>query len=203
MKALAKILVIIAAGGAGSRMGGHKPLAILGGRRLIDHALAHAMRHGGPVAVAAPAPFAGICAPHLPDPAADLGPIGALLAGVREAQRLRLQHVMLIGCDMPFLPDDLLPRLADVLPSHRAALAVRGGQVQPLAGLWQCDEPALAHFIATGGRSLHGFAQHQGWATAAWDDGGDDPFANINTPGDLAAAEARLRSHPPVVIPAR
>ncbi|WP_164158181.1 molybdenum cofactor guanylyltransferase, partial [Sandarakinorhabdus rubra] len=134
----------------------------------------------------------GITVPHIADPAPGLGPIGALAAGFGFAAGAGCDRLLLIGCDQPFLPADLLPRLAAAIAGAGAALPARGGQVEPLAGLWQVDEPALAAYIAGGGRSLHGFAQAQGHVTADWPAEGADPFANINTPADLAAANRRL-----------
>ena len=185
-------LILIAAGGAGSRLGGNKLLVRLAGRRLIDHVLDFAHRQGGPVAVAANAPLPGVLVPQLADHVPGLGPIGALQAGFAEAARLGRDQLLMIGCDLPFLPDDLLPRLAAALPGQGATLPLREGRLHPMASLWRVDPPALAAFVAAGGRALHSFARAQGMVTVEWNPTGNDPFANINTPDDLAAAEARL-----------
>jgi molybdopterin-guanine dinucleotide biosynthesis protein A len=185
-------LILVAAGGAGTRLGGNKPLARLGGRRLIDHALAFAGSQGEIVVLAAPAPIPGIACTVLPDPAPDLGPIGALLAGMAAAERRQLDRVLMIGCDQPFLPADLLARLAAALSGHGAAVPRRAGHLQPLAALWRVDRPALAAFVAGGGRALHGFAAARGFIAVDWSEPGPDPFANVNTPADLAAAAARF-----------
>jgi molybdopterin-guanine dinucleotide biosynthesis protein A len=50
---------------------------------------------------------------------------------------------------------------------------------------------ALADYIAQGGQSLWGFAERQGLVRVPWV-AADDPFTNINSPADLAAAEARF-----------
>lgn len=191
-------LILIAAGGAGSRLGGNKPLARLGGRRLIDHALAYACGQGDMVMLSAPAAIAGVMVPHLPDSVPGLGPIGALLAGMQAAAALGRERLLLIGCDMPFLPGDLLARLAAALPEPGAvpgaALPISRGHVQPLAGLWRVEVAALGRFVASGGRSVRAFAEARGLATVAWPADGPDPFASINTPADLAEAEHRLKT---------
>ncbi len=52
--------------------------------------------------------------------------------------------------------------------------------------------PALAAFLASGAKpKVMDFAALQGVATAPFPD--DGAFANLNTPEDLAAAEALLR----------
>jgi molybdopterin-guanine dinucleotide biosynthesis protein A len=181
--------IVIAAGGEARRMGGGKPLRSLAGMRLIDRALTFARRQGGPVAVAANASLPGVDVAHLPDQTPGIGPISALASGMDFAAAQGCDTLLLIGCDMPFLPDDLLPQLAAALPGHGAALPESGGRLHPMAGLWRVAVPAVADYIGGGGQSLWGFAERQGMVRVAWPDG---PFANINSPADLAAAEARL-----------
>ena len=53
--------------------------------------------------------------------------------------------------------------------------------------------PARAYCEA-GGRSLRGLAQHVGYTAVEWDAAPRDPFFNINSPADLAAAEALLQT---------
>ncbi len=188
--------IIIAAGGEARRMGGDKPLRLLAGRRLIDHALAFAQAQGGPVAVSANAALAGVDVPHLADRLPGIGPISALASGMEFAAAQGSDRLLMIGCDMPFLPSDLLPRLAAALPGHGAALPESGGRLHPLAGLWRVDAPALAAYIAAGGQSLWGFAERQGLVKVVWE-AGDDPFANVNSPADLAAAADRITARVP------
>lgn len=45
------LAVLVLAGGEGKRMGGAKPERMLGGRRLIDHAIDAARRYGEQVAI--------------------------------------------------------------------------------------------------------------------------------------------------------
>jgi len=181
--------IVIAAGGEARRMGGNKPARLLAGKRLIDHALAFAMRPGGPVAVSANAPIAGVDVPHLPDTTPGVGPISALASSMDFAAAQGCGTVLMIGCDMPFLPADLLPWLLAVLPGYGAALPESGGRLHTMAGLWRVDQAALADYIAAGGQSLWGFAERAGLVRVSWPEG---PFANLNSPADLAAAEARL-----------
>lgn len=181
--------IVIAAGGEARRMGGDKPVRLLAGRRLVDHALAFALRQGGPVAVSANGLLPGVAVAHLADRTTGIGPISALASGMGFAAAQGCDTLLMIGCDMPFLPDDLLPRLATALPGHGAALPESGGRLHPMAGLWRVAVPAVADYIGGGGQSLWGFAERQGMVRVAWPDG---PFANINSPADLAAAEARF-----------
>lgn len=190
---MAETAIVIAAGGMGRRMGGNKPLQLLGQQRLIDHALAFAMRHDAPVAVATSTAFPDVHLPQLADRQPGIGPISALASGMDFARTMGCDRLLLIGCDMPFLPDDLLARLAAALPGGGAALPESGQHLHPTAGLWRVDPSALASHIAAGGRSLWRFAERQGLVRVTWPEG---PFANINCPAALAAAEARLAALP-------
>lgn len=187
--------IVIAAGGDGVRIGGAKPLRLLGGRRLIDHAVAWAMRHSDAAAIAvrpgAPDWETGL--PLLPDRHPGIGPISALASACRFAGQQQRSAVLMIGCDMPFLPDDLLPRLQLALAGHAAAMPVSAGHHHPMAALWAADPVAVEAYVAGGGQSLWRYAHSAGVAEVPWQ-AAPDPFANINTAADLAAAELRLRT---------
>ena len=193
--------IVIAAGGEGRRMGGGKPQCRLGGRSLLEHAIARAAMQSDCLAIAVrdaqqvgQVPASAL--PVLRDAEPDLGPISALASAFGFAAGQRRAHVLLIGCDQPFLPLDLAQILSDALGDHQVAMPVRGDKFQPLAALWRVDQAALADYIGGGGRSLWRFAAQRGVVHVAWpvddapnDPSAPDPFANINDPATLAAAE--------------
>ncbi|PKP69460.1 MAG: molybdenum cofactor guanylyltransferase [Alphaproteobacteria bacterium HGW-Alphaproteobacteria-5] len=187
-------LIVIAAGGDGARIGGGKPARMLGGLRLIDHAVAWASRHGDAVALAVRPGEGdwGTGCPLLFDDHRGIGPISALASAFAHARAQDRDSVLMIGCDMPFLPADLAIRLSAALGERGAALPSSGGRVHPAAALWRPDVPALAAYMGGGGQSLWGFAETVGMIEVAWDADGADPFANINDAAALAAAEARM-----------
>ena len=106
---IANLPVVILAGGAGQRIGGGKPQRLLGGTRLIDRALSLARRWSDQVAIVAKAPLW----PGLPvltdDPSID-GPLGGLAAGLRHARALGADAMIVLPCDMPFLPGEMPDR---------------------------------------------------------------------------------------------
>ena len=187
--------IVIAAGGDGARIGGGKPGRMLGGGRLIDHAVAWARRHGDAVALAVRPGDGdwGTGCPLLVDRHRDIGPISALASAFDHACAHGRAAVLMIGCDMPFLPGDLVERLSAALNGKGAALPVSGGRLHPAAALWRPDRDALAAYIANGGQSLRRFAEAAGFAEVTWE-GAPDPFANVNDAAALAAAEARVRT---------
>lgn len=188
-----KMPVLILAGGEGSRIGGGKPLRLLGGRSLLNRAIeqarvwsdevAVAVRHGGQL------PVDGVRLFN--DPPELDGP----LAGLASALRIGRETVLTIPCDMPFLPADLPDRLGSVLTGHGAALAASGGQVHPVCGLWRLEALEQVYgYASSGRRSLIGFAEQVGFAAAEWPKEPVDPFFNINSPDDLETAERLLEA---------
>jgi molybdenum cofactor guanylyltransferase len=194
-----KPAIVIAAGGEGRRIGGGKPEQLLGGQRLLDRAIAMACAQSDCVALAvrdaAQAPKVAL--PLLGDAEAGIGPISALASAFRFAEQKSRSHVLLIGCDQPFLPDDLAAQLGAALGDGNVAMPVSRGRYQPLAALWRPDVGALTEYIAAGGQSLWRFAAARGvvhveWPAAA--EGASDPFANINDPAGLLEAERHLNT---------
>lgn len=193
-------VIIIAAGGDGERIGGGKPLRTLAGRRLLDHAIDWAQTQSDLVALALK-DTAQLPPSNLPirlDRQPGLGPISALDSAFRFGAEAGRAHAMLIGCDQPFLPPDLVAKLASRIGAHGAAMPVSLGRHQPMASLWRIDEAALEQFIAGGGRSLWRFASAVGAVSVEWEASAtEDPFANINDLDHLAKAAPRFRNRAP------
>ncbi|MBK9589658.1 MAG: molybdenum cofactor guanylyltransferase [Sphingomonadales bacterium] len=171
---------------------------MLGGQRLIDRMAGWARRHSDAVALSVRAGGQdwGTGLPLLTDPHVGIGPISALASAMEGASAMRRSHVLLIGCDMPFLPDNLIPRLISAICGAGAAVPESGGYLHPLAALWRVDVAAVERYIAAGGQSVRRFAETVGLVRVAWDLL-PDPFANINDAALLAKAEARFRDGAP------
>jgi len=187
------LLVAILAGGAGQRIGGDKPRRLLGGTCLLDRALTTARDSAAPVILVARTPgqvegFAGTVVLDAPGIA---GPLAGLLSALAWAAAAGADRVLTLPCDMPFLPGDLRPRLERALaPDLGAAVAASGGQLHPVCALWRtAAAPMLVQRAGQGRLSLHGLSEAVGRAVVDWPIDGGDPFANINTAADLAAAE--------------
>ena len=169
--------IVILAGGEGRRIGGGKPQRLLGGLTLLDRALRRARDWSDEVVVAT----GETDAPGIEGP---LGGVAAALALGGD--------VLTIPCDMPFLPDDLPDRLQG---KEAATVAASGGRLHPVCALWRARAAeGLADYVATGRRSLRGFAEAVGYEAVTWDAEPIDPFFNINDAEDLARAEALLKS---------
>jgi molybdenum cofactor guanylyltransferase len=172
--------IVILAGGEGTRIGGGKPRRLLGGETLLDRALRRARSWSGEVLVAAREG-----GDIMDDPAVE-GPLGGVAAALTLGG-----DVLTIPCDMPFLPDDLPGRLTT---DAAATVAASGGRLHPVCALWRmAAREALPAYLATGRRSLTGFAEAAGYRAVDWSIEPVDPFFNINDEADLARAEALLR----------
>jgi len=100
-------------------------------------------------------------------------------------------------CDAPFLPLDLVSRLAEpIVFGAPAAVAVGAGGLEPLFALWPVAaagriEAALAERRAGPSRVL----QEMGAERVSFGSTAEvDPFANLNTPEDLAVAESLAKT---------
>ena len=188
--------IVVLAGGEGRRMGGSKPRRRLGETSLVAHAVslarawsplvAIAVRSEDQVAGATDAPLI------LDDPGVE-GPIAGLATALAFARESGAARLLTIPCDAPRLPSDLLTRLGEALTATTlVAVASSGGTLHPTCALWRPAALArLPDYVASGRRSLQGFARDCGMAVTEWDIGDGDPFANANTPEDLAALQPR------------
>ena len=195
MTAGGKLAVAVLAGGDGSRIGGGKPLIRLGGRTLIERAFDRARSWSNQVVVVIRSreQLGEHDLPWIADAGGMEGPLAGLAAALEWACRLGADALLTIPCDMPFLPGDLATRLQDEAGEHDAAVAASAGELHPVCSLWR--NAAIYEFpryCASGRRSLRGFAEQLGFAEVEWPADPWDSFFNVNSPADLAAAEALL-----------
>jgi molybdenum cofactor guanylyltransferase len=188
-------LVLILAGGDGSRMGGSKPLRMLNGETLIERAIQKAAAWSDDVRISLrePGQIGQVGLPVVGD-APDLqGPLAGLGAGLRAGLDAGRETLLTLPCDMPFLPADYAARLRDARPPNGACLAGSEGHEHPVCGLWPVSAAldALPAYTALGRHSLRGLAAAIGYSTVWWD---GDPFFNVNSAADLAEAERRLQN---------
>ena len=118
------------------------------------------------------------------------GPLAGLQAGLNAASRALL---VTVPCDSPFLPADLVARLAAALEAKQADLAVAktGDQAHPVFAL--CRRAVLPHlsaFLEGGGRKIDRWYASLKVVEVAFDDEAE-AFSNINTPEELRAFEAQ------------
>ncbi|MCI0756473.1 molybdenum cofactor guanylyltransferase MobA [Teichococcus vastitatis] len=196
-------LGVILAGGQGLRMGGgDKPLRLLGGRPLLDHAVARLRPQVAALLLNANGDagrFAAWGLPVAPDAPPSQGPLSGVLAALdwAAARHPELPWVASVPGDTPFIPPDLVDRLhaAREAAGHDLACAASAGRWHPPVAVWPV---ALRHelraALSRGEGGIRRWAEPLGLAVAEWPARPRDPFFNCNTPAELAEAEVLLRS---------
>lgn len=190
---------VILAGGRGERLGGViKANLTIGGIRLIDRVRA-ALGGAAPVLVAR----GGFGTESLSLPqgaiAVDDTGGGGPLAGVAGALGWLAQQdevpefLLSVAVDTPFFPPDFVAAALPRMASADAAVAAFEGQLYPTNALWRVA--AIAPLVGEA-RSLKGLIELIPHVAVDWPEvAGGNPFANANTPSELAELEARARTH--------
>jgi molybdopterin-guanine dinucleotide biosynthesis protein A len=181
---------LVLAGGRARRMGGgDKALLTVDGRSMLAAVIAAldlpvmAISANGD-----PARFAAFGLPVLPDGRfADEGPLAGILAGLEWAAGLGLSALLTAPCDTPRLPRGL----SHVLWPPPCGVS-SGGRLHHLVASWPvgCAGDLRMLLSGPGSRSVGRFAERIGMQYVAFPADPVDPFANVNTPEDLA----RVRS---------
>lgn len=121
------------------------------------------------------------------------GPLAGLHTGLSHCST---EWLVTAPCDSPFLPDDLVARLADGLQSRHADLAVavtgKGEQRQPHPVFCLVRAsllPHLDHFLKTGGRKVDAWYASLDVVEVDFPD--EDAFRNINSIEELQRYEAQ------------
>lgn len=202
-----RIAGLILAGGQSRRMGGgDKGLLQLGGRSMLAHVIARLAPQAGQLVLNAngdPARFAELGLPVVADTIEGfVGPLGGVLAGLRwaAANAPQATHVVSVSADAPFLPHDLVVRLAAAVADRPTsiALARSGDEIHPVIGLWPvalADD--LEAELKAGVRKVLRWTDKHGTVPVDFPfiaAGAEtiDPFFNANTPEELDEARRLL-----------
>lgn len=192
---------VILAGGLSSRMGGgDKGLLALDGVSLVGRVRVRLQRQVGTVILNANGDadrFDGLGLPVEPDSISGFaGPLAGVLAGMDWAANAGASHIVTVAADTPFFPTDLVERL--LASGSDLAMAVtpdpeRGQARHPTFGLWPVAARAdLRAALKDGVRKVVQWTQPRGCANVEFSATPFDPFFNVNTPEDLAKAEAMI-----------
>ena len=200
-----KVVGLLLAGGQSRRMGGgDKALRILGGIPLLDRVIERLQPQVDAVVLNAngdPARFAGYALPIVPDSVSGFaGPLAGVLAGLdwAAAHRPDCSYIASVATDAPFLPTDLVARLADGLDAVDAdlACAASGGRAHPVFGLWpvRLRNDLRRAVVEEGIRKVDLWTARHNLVTVSFADEPVDPFFNANHPEDFETAAALLRA---------
>jgi molybdopterin-guanine dinucleotide biosynthesis protein A len=194
------MLGVILAGGRSTRLGGgDKALLPLAGRPLVAHVIERFAPQVDALVLNAngePARFAAFGLEVVPDSMPGFpGPLAGILAGLAAARAAGRPAIVTATADAPFLPRDLVQRLA---AAGGPAVARSEGRLHPVFGVFPTGlADGLAHFLMSQpSRRVADWVGLNRFATVdfAVPASGPDPFFNVNTPDDLAAARAALHA---------
>lgn len=175
--------------------GGDKCLQLLGRKPLLGHVIARLAPQVEALVLNANGDLARFAEWNLPivsdSVAGQPGPLAGILAGVEWAALRGASHVLSAPTDTPFLPTDLVIRLAR--EKREIAVAASGGYTHFATALWPVTLRDTMHkALQDGVRKMEDFLRGRDVAVVTYDAADGDPFFNINTPEDLAAAHKML-----------
>jgi molybdenum cofactor guanylyltransferase len=182
------ILGAIIAGGKSKRMGAEKALVKLGSQSLIVRVIDRLIPQVEDIVINANGDtkrFEFLEFDIIPDIETEIDtPLAGIHAALSYADEEGYDAVVTVPSDSPFLPHDLVKKLAGT----KAAFANSKGQDHFLTGFWPVK---LLPNLET---EMHNSNRVQDWvfkinaAKVNWRADDYDPFMNINTPADMIAA---------------
>jgi molybdopterin-guanine dinucleotide biosynthesis protein A len=194
------IVGVVLAGGRARRMGGtDKSFVLLNDQPLLRRAIVRLRPQVGSLIVSGNGPpeqYAEFETPVVADTVRGFaGPLAGMLAAMEWARgnAPHASRIATVAVDTPFFPLDLVTRLSAAVGGERIAAAMSGGRTHPVFVLIPTGlADDLAAFLGAGRsfRAADWLARHDVVLVGFDGVAGVDPFFNINTPGDLAHAEA-------------
>lgn len=208
-------LGVILAGGLATRMGGgDKGRLQVGGESLLARVVDRIAPQVAGLALNAngdPQRFDDLGLPVVADTIDGFaGPLAGVLAGLDWAAEQGASSIVTVAADTPFFPQDLAERLLAAAEGQRyplvlattprtgeEALKSGGGRRvnrHPTFGLWPVElREDLRSALQNGLRKVVLWTDQHGGREALFEAEPFDPFFNVNTPEDLARAEALLK----------
>ncbi|MFQ5971335.1 MAG: molybdenum cofactor guanylyltransferase MobA [Alphaproteobacteria bacterium] len=201
------VLGVLLAGGLARRMGGgDKCLHRLGERTVLDLVIARVRPQVGRIVLNAngdPSRFRSYGLEVAADVVEDHpGPLAGVLTGMEwaAANAPECPWVATFATDAPFLPADLVSRLAGALVEAGAELACARsvGRAHPVFGLWPVRlRNDLRRAVTDDGvRKVDEWTGRYALVEVDFAVGGIDPFFNLNRPADFKAAERHIARMP-------
>jgi molybdenum cofactor guanylyltransferase len=189
--AVSEITGLLLAGGQGSRMGhADKGLQPFRGTTMAAHVLDRLRPQVGALLINAnrnAEQYARFGAPVFGDTLEGYaGPLAGLAAGLAHCETT---YLVSAPCDAPFLPADLVARLAGAIgDADLAAPETPDGQLQPVFCLLKTALlPRLLAYLDGGGRRIDRWFGELDWVRVPFAD--TAAFANLNTLDELRSLE--------------
>ncbi|MFI2336971.1 NTP transferase domain-containing protein [Nocardia rhamnosiphila] len=182
--------VIVLAGGRASRMGGvDKPGLVVGGRSMLQTALAAVASLGRTVVVGPPRPELAAHIVQTREPEPGSGPVAAVAAGLAALGAEPAPRIVVLAADLPFLTDAAIGELVRQSADFDAVFAADpSGRPQYLIGVWRTEPLAtrLAELDSVLNQPMKALVPRR--TNIVELPGVDD----CDTPGEIAAARSAL-----------
>lgn len=188
------ITLLVLAGGQGRRMGGvDKGWTRLQDKPLILHVLSRLAGQTRSVLINANRTldaYEQLGYPVITDLEGDFkGPLMGILSGLSAAST---PWAMVVPCDTPALPEDLVTRMIAGIGDRDIAVAHDGERAHPVIALMRCDlAPDLREALAAGERKIDRWYARHDWCHVDFSDQ-SEAFINLNSPEDKANLSQRL-----------
>lgn len=129
-----EITAIILAGGKSSRMNEDKGLVYFNGKILVEHVIESVKKlTANIIIITANAAYKQFGYPCLEDEMKDKGPLAGILTGLVNSST---QKNLFVGCDMPFLSENLLSGLINNSGDEDVLLTEHLGKAEPLCSIY-------------------------------------------------------------------
>jgi molybdopterin-guanine dinucleotide biosynthesis protein A len=180
-------------------MGTDKAWLELGGRAMIEQVIAALAPVTSSLAIIANNPeYARLGLPVFADEQTGVGPLEAIRTALVNSATSR---IVLVGCDLPFVSEDLFRFLLNISGDHQAVVPVGAdGRLEPLCAIYSAETlPIVTSLIARGERKISLLFDPISTRFVAFDElrhlkGVELFFENINTPQDYARALDSLQT---------
>lgn len=198
MRSDTPLLGAVLAGGQGSRYGGDKSRAVIGGRLLVERAISALEEVVEEVVVVTSRPLpSGIVATCISDRFIGSGPLGGLHSALCTAVDYGAPGVLLLACDMPLITPEVLRAIAVAIDDAPAVAPLREGGIEPLCAAYHIETLQMAEDLLLGNDlSLHRFFKEVGGITFDLEELGIEcgsVFLNVNKEEDRIRADEILR----------
>ena len=187
----------ILAGGESRRLGRDKATVPFEDTTLLQYVGRRLAPEGVPVIVATrpDGPGRDLGYPWVPDELPGEGPLSGAAALLCACET---PFLLLVSCDAPFLPSDMGDRMLARVSGVEGVLTVANGRTWSLPALLTVDlAPLFRTLLKDGARRADAWIDHAAAALIPFEELCPDvpperAFLNVNTPEDLARAEALL-----------
>ncbi|MCC5884013.1 MAG: molybdenum cofactor guanylyltransferase [Halomonas sp.] len=190
---LTDVTGLILAGGQGRRMGGRdKGLEPFQGASLVSHVQSRLVGRVAEVLISANRhleTYRDLAGRVVADRESGYqGPLMGIASGLEAAAT---PWILVVPCDTPFLPDDLVERMAAGVGSHRIAMAHDGERLHPVVMLLERSLLSdLQDALASGERKVRHWVDRHAWTRVDFSDC-PEAFINLNSEDDKRRLEMR------------